>query len=200
MSSHEITSHSKQSGFSIVELLVAMIIISILSGIVYIFFSSSINDFIKIQTTNNVTTDRTRAMNRMIQVIRGVNRIEVAADNNLTVYTFFSPTDNIPSKVTYNYKPELKKIEVTHVLAEGVAPNYTYDTADAKTHTILSEIELSKPLFNYVDKLGGTGPFDDTNYNNITQIGISLSGKTVGNIMPIDMETSILLRNRTGVQ
>lgn len=189
-----------EEGFTITELLVVMVVIGIVSGFIYVFFSRSLVDFMRVQAANITAVDQSYAVGRIEQVLRGVNKVEDAQANTLTVYTYFSPTDTVPSKVTYTYDATSKKLQVSHILASGTAPNYTYNSSNAINRVILSGLVQTKALFSYADKLGGTGPFDSSTYSSIATITVTIDGTVKGNAAPTEMKATVLLRNRTGVQ
>lgn len=194
------SSRTAEQGFTITELLVVMVVIGIISGLVYVFFSRSLIDFIRVQAANITAVDQSYTIGRIEQVLRGVNKVEDAQANTLTVYTYFSPTDTTPSKVVYTYDAASKQLRVSHILASGTAPDYTYNAANAVNRVILSGLVQTKPLFSYADRLGGVGPFDTSTYSDIATITVTIDGTVKGNAAPTEMKATVLLRNRTGVQ
>ncbi len=186
----------KARGFTIIELLVVMSMIAIIMPLVTTFFWTTINNFLRVQQASLLVANETRVIGRIEQVVRSGTQIDAASANQLTIYAYFSPTDSVLSKVTYNYNATQKTLTVDKILATGTAPNYTYNVANKVTATLLSGVTLVSDLFSYEDAVGGTGPFDTTTYQNIKIVDIRLNGKVTGNTAPTDISSSVLLRNR----
>lgn len=186
----------KESGMTIIELLVTMVMIAILSPLILGFFWSAVNNFLKIQTTAALVSKETQALTRIEQVLRGGTQITNATATSLTIYAYFSPADSTLSQVTYTYDAPSSTIKVDQIPASGTAPNYTYNQSDKKTITILSGVKLKNSLFTYEDAIGGTGPFDNSTYQNIKMINIDIYGTVAGNTATTQVKSSVLLRNR----
>lgn len=190
-----------ESGISMIEIIVALAIFSIISVVVMTFFFRSTTDFYKIQATNFETADRLQVIDRIAKVLRGGAGIQDARPNTLTFFAYFSPNDTKPSKITYNYDINQKSLVVTWIMASGSAPDYVYSNADAKTSTLLKDAVLTTDLFRYYDKDGNTGPFDSANYSNISKVEVYIHKKPTqgGNIQSADLSTTVVLRNVRGL-
>lgn len=187
-------------GFTITELIVVMSLIAIISGFVYIFFSQSIINFLRLQSANITVVDRTRALNRMMQVVRGITNISDAQANSLTATTYFSPTDTVPSRVTYSYDASTKELTVKTILADGASPNYTYNIANQKTSVVLYGLQLQESLFAYYNRTGSIAVIDGSDYSSIASVNITINSVVEGNPGPTELSTTVLLRNKTGVR
>ena len=194
MSSHSVKS---QQGFSMVELLISTLVIGLMSGTFFIFFSTAFDDFFRIQQSSIITNDKTVVLYRMAQVIRSGTTIGEASPSSLTIYAYFSPQDSVLSQVRYVYNSSDKTIKVERIKATGTAPNYLYPAANKESRILLNQTQLTGDLFSYKDANGTNGPFTTDTFKDIKTISIDLN--TAKNFKTSDasqMKTTVELRNR----
>lgn len=187
---------SRESGFTIVELLISTIVIVIFGSAFFMFFGSTFENFFKLQTNSMLVNNEAQTIARMSQVIRGGMTISAATNSSLTLYSYFSPQDSTLSQVTYYYQATSKRILVDRIPATGTAPNYTYPVANKTTAVLINGATLTGNLFTYQDANGGTGPFTTDTYKDIKLITIDLNSVVKGNVAPTELKTTIVLRNR----
>lgn len=188
---------SRQSGFSMVELLISTLLVGIMSGVIFIFFSSAFENFFKIQQSSIVTNDKIQVIYRMAQVIRSGTTITEASSSALTIYAYFSPQDSVLSQVRYSYSSTAKTVTVERIKAVGSAPNYTYPAANKETRVLLRETSLSGDLFSYRDANGTAGTFSIDTFKDIKTVIVDLN--TARDFKTSDasqLKTSVEIRNR----
>lgn len=186
----------KQRGFTITELLVAIIVLSLLITVLVSFFWSSFTSFFKLQETEITLADKSRVMQRMTQVIRSGTTITEATPTALTIHAYFSPQDEKLSQVRYAYDSAAKKLIVTRIPASGEPPSYTYPPEDASTTVLLSAVQLQPPIFTYRDANGEHGPFTADTYKDIKGVMIELASPATTRESATHLKTNIELRNR----
>ncbi|HAC56341.1 TPA: hypothetical protein DCF80_02470 [Candidatus Saccharibacteria bacterium] len=190
------SSHKYEQGFSMIELLIAAVVIGIMSGTIFIFFTSSTTSFFQIQESSIVVNDKTRVLYRMAQVIRSGTTINEASSNALTIYAYFSPQDTTLSQVRYYYTAADRTLKVDRIRATGTAPNYTYPPANTETKTLLDGITLTGTVFSYLDANGSSGPFTTDTYKDIKSVTLDLNSASTKSVTASQLKTSIELRNR----
>lgn len=92
---------SGQSGFSLVEMVVVITLIGIVSTIFYVFFNSSIQNYLSLQKEASSLTQLSTQSTRILSVLRGVTGITSAAYDDMELYAYFYPSDTYVSKLHY---------------------------------------------------------------------------------------------------
>ena len=135
------------------ELIVVMSIMSILLVTVYIFTSSSISSFMRLQAEGLARSTLAEGSFRITKVVRGINYIEAANADTLTAYSYFAPDDQYTSKIRYYLNPSQTKLlaDVTPMTADY--PVGALITAQTKTITVVNNFyKISgQPTFKYYD-------------------------------------------------
>lgn len=190
----------EESGFSLVELLVVISLI----GIIVVTFSSFFTNYLilysKYQQDSMNFSEMAQQSQRVAQVLRGVTDIVSDADNELTVYAYFSPVDSYVSQVHYYLETTGKvtalKADVTPMTANP--PVGTLLTNQAKTYTIISNYYQAPGvnLFNYYDANGTllTAPVSDE--HSVLQIQVNLAEPASHGSKGQSLSVSVSLRNR----
>lgn len=88
-------------GFTLVELLVSITIITLVIGTFTMFFNQSLTGYLHLQYNASALSNMYVNSARMTRVLRGVTGVEQAKDNELTVYAYFNPADTYVSKLRY---------------------------------------------------------------------------------------------------
>jgi len=190
------SSRKYERGFSVVELLIAAVVIGIMSGTIFIFFASTTTSFFQIQESSIVVNDKTRVLYRMAQGIRSGTTITEASSNAFTVFAYFSPQDTTLSQVRYYYTPASRTLKVDRIRATGTAPNYTYPPANTETKTLLDGITLTGNIFSFRDANGSSGPFTTDTYKDIKSVTLDLNSASTKTVSASQLKTSVELRNR----
>lgn len=142
-----------QKGFTVTELVVVMSIMSLLLVTVYVFTSSSISSFMRLQAEGLARSTLAEGSFRITKVIRGINYIEVADADTITAYSYFAPDDQYTSKIRYYLNPAQTKLlaDVTPMTADY--PVGSLLTAQTKTVTVIDNFyKISgQPTFKYFD-------------------------------------------------
>lgn len=192
--------HSNKMGFTVTELIVVMSIMSLLLVTVYVFTSSSISSFMRLQAEGLARSTLAEGSFRITKVVRGINYIESANTDTLTAYSYFAPDDQYTSKIRYYLNPSQTKLlaDVTPMTADY--PVGTVLTAQTKTVTVIDNFYkiAGKPTFRYYDANYSelTSPVADLPA--IKNIGVQLFVKKYESNAAdyVSTEVTVSLRNR----
>jgi prepilin-type N-terminal cleavage/methylation domain-containing protein len=186
------------AGFSLLELNITIIVMGILTVVTYAVFNTSIAEYFNLQKQNMNFTEIAMQTQRISSVLRSSTDIVSAADDDVTVYAYFSPADAYVSKVRY-----YKSVDKTQLLADitrmtANPPIGTEVASTKKTYVILdnySQINGVK-LFAYLDATGNalTTPIDDL--QTVKGIRVSLRSPTSQQGVSQSMDLQVSLRNR----
>lgn len=187
-----------QSGFTLPELLVVMIITVILSISIFTFANALISRYFPLQEESMAFSDMSRNSQRIASVIRGLTDITQATSNSMTIYSYFSPADTYVSLVNYYVVGKALMADVTPMSANP--PVGTPITASKQTFTIIDNLYLptGTQLFVYLDETSSpmTLPISDLHTVKGIQVnlGIPLSTPSINSSDTISLQVS--LRNR----
>lgn len=188
-----------QAGFTLIELLVGIVLMAIIGSTFIVFFKSSFISYLNLQSdATSLTQLNTQAM-RMATVMRGVTGVNSVAANDISVYSYFYPSDAYVSLVHYYLQTASG---VTKVLADVTPmsadpPIGSPITAQQKTYTIISNFYQPSggTLFTYLDSSGGTLGVPISDVQTIKGIQINLATKDSGGTNQ-KLSVQVNLRNR----
>lgn len=101
MCSHNAPEQPHESGMTLVELIVVMVLIGIVSVMFSVLFNSSLTNYFSLQKEASSFTQISSQSARLTNVIRGTVDIETATDNELAIYAYFYPADTYVSHLRY---------------------------------------------------------------------------------------------------
>lgn len=189
----------RAAGFTLIELLVGITLMAVIGTTFLVFFKSSLFNYLNLQSdATSLTQLNTQAM-RIATVMRGATDISSASDNDITIYSYFYPSDAYVSVVHYYLQTTSG---VTKLLADVTPmsanpPIGSPITASEKTYTIIDNFyqPSGSSLFTYINAGGGTLPTPVADLNTIKSIQVNLAAKTSNNSNQ-SMNVQVNLRNR----
>ena len=189
----------EQSGFTLVELLVSIVLIAIIGTTFLVFFKSSIFNYLNLQKDATSFTQLDTQANRVSNVLRSATGIVSADANDLVVYAYFYPSDTYVSLLHYyvvstNGVSQLKA-DLTPMSANP--PIGTPLTAQQRTFVVIDNLYLPSGtnMFDYLSASGATLGLPITDLQTIKGIRVNLAAQTAsGGNQVIDVQVS--LRNR----
>ena len=190
----------RQHGFTVIELLMAIVLTGIVTTGVFTFFNTQANQYFKLNTDSQNYSDLAVQSQRIAKVLRGLTDITVANDNDITVYAYFSPRDNTVSQIRYykNAAATTLYADVTPLTANP--PSGTLLTAQKKTYTIIPNFftVTGSKLFTYLDSTGWTiaTPISDLHTIKGVKINLAVPAKNPGPNGNTSMTLQVSLRNR----
>lgn len=195
------SAHSARTtaGFTLVEIVITIALIGIFSVIFLVMFKSTLFGYLTLQKQAASFSQLSAQADRVANVLRGATSVQSAADNDLTVYAYFYPSDAYVSQVHYyvvttNGQKQLKA-DLTPMTANP--PLGTLDTAKKRTLTLIDNFyqPSGSKLFSY---LNATNTFLSTPVNDLATvktIQINLSTNVDGTASQ-SINLQVFLRNK----
>ena len=169
----------RDSGFTLVELLVAITLIAIIGSTFLVFFKSTFFNYLNLQADATTMTQVNTQANRVAQVMRGVTGLISVDSNDFQGYSYFYPQDSYVSVIHYYLKTTGK---TTQLLADVTPmsanpPIGSPVTAKLKTYTIIDNFyqPTGGSLFTYLGTTGNalTLPVSDLTTVKAVQVNIA---------------------------
>lgn len=192
-------SKNKQ-GFTILELLIAILLASILSMLAFDFFSSSFSQYIKLSKDSESLTELSQQSQRLAKVLRGLTDIVSASDNDLQAYAYFSPSDTYVSLIHYykNGAGTVLYADVTHMTANP--PSGSLISSSTRTYTVISNFYTVSGvnLFTYLDSgdVVLTTPVSDEHIIKGIRLNLSIPSTDAASGQYTTTSLEVALRNR----
>lgn len=186
----------KRRGFTFIELLIVMPIAVFLSIIAAMIIFRGWQAYQYSLAQSEASYQLVNSLDRVSRVVRSANSVVAANASDLTVDSYFSPRDAVPDRVRYYTSNGDLKIDI--IPASGIAPNYTYNSTDKRTITIIPiKNGVTQPLFKYYDESGGllSSPYDTTAIRKV-EISLVINPKPAFLKTDQSSSTQVQLRNR----
>lgn len=190
---------SDESGFTLVELLITLVLVVIIGITFLTLFKSTLSNFVNMQGDASASVQLNTQANRLANVLRSVTNITSATENDLVVYAYFYPSDSYVSLLHYylvtNGGTTQLKADLTPMSANP--PIGSPLTAQERTFTIIDNYYQAPGtnLFTYLNTTGSPLPMPISDLQSIKGVQITLAAKTSnGSNQTMSIEVSI--RNR----
>lgn len=193
---------SNQKGFTITELIMVIATASLLVTALIGFFNGNINQYFRLQADGLAYSELTQNTQRIAKVIRGLKYIEVAEQDRIVGYSYFAPSEQYTSKITYELVNGNTKMQATVIPMTADYPLGSLITGQTRTVTIINSFykKTGVNTFEYLDASGNTMafPIDASNINSIKSVRIKLNvkGYQTNSNNVISNELVVNLRNR----
>lgn len=186
-------------GFTLVELTVVITLIGILSTVFIVIYRTSLVNYLGLQKQASSFGQLSSQADRIANILRGTYSVELADDNELTVYAYLYPVDTYVSKIRYyvaiSGSQKQLKADITPMTANP--PLGTPITAKLKTAVLIDNFyqPANSKLFIYINALGTTlsTPVSDLSVVKTVQINLSTEVES-GVEQTINLQ--VLLRNK----
>jgi len=183
-------------GFSVLELIVVIFIVSLFGGLVSSTIIKSYSNNKLVETQSVVQTELNLAIDRLSRVLRSSTLIMEATETNFKIRGYPNAADNAPSEI--NFYLDGTALRYSVIPPTGQAPNYTYSETDAKMYTLVGKTTnaVNNPAFRYYNDQNVLLNFP-VSISSIKIVEPTLSAVDTGNILksPIIVTTKITLRN-----
>ena len=142
----------KRHTFSLVELLVAMGVLSILGLILIQFTRDSYSIYLKGQINSTIHDESSSVTSRLANGLRGAYQVQSATNTTLTTLTYFAPADVTPTKITIQQAGSVVNLTIIQGVVAG--NSYVFDPASAITKSVTTHFVSNPtvPLFKYYDE------------------------------------------------
>lgn len=185
-----------EQGFTLVELMISMVLMSIIFLTFLVFFKSALFDYVDLQADATNLTELSSEDMRVASVVRGLTQISSASANDLSIYAYFFPTDTYVSLVHYylqqNNGATQLMADVTPMSANP--PIGTPLTAQEKTYTVMDNFyePSGGSVFTYLDATGNTLSLPISDLETIKGIQINLATPlSDGGIQALPVQVSL---------
>lgn len=190
---------TNQSGYTLTELFVVIIVIGIVVIGFYTIFNNTFSQYYYLQRSGMQFADLSSSSQRVANVLRGSTDILAANDQGVIVYAYFYPNNQHVSHIRYYVDPNDKaiKADVTPMTNNPPAGQQVADKR--RTYTILKSYRQngSERLFTYLDSSGASLATPIQDLHTIKGIRINLSTpETETSSDNVTTTLSVSLRNR----
>ncbi|MCR4277794.1 MAG: type II secretion system GspH family protein [Candidatus Berkelbacteria bacterium] len=186
----------KKGGFSVLELIIVIFIVSLFGGLVSSTIIKSYSNNKLVETQSVVQTELNLAIDRLSRVLRSSTLIMEATETIFKIRGYPNVADNAPSEIKFYLDGTALRYSV--IPPTGQAPDYTYNEADAKVYTLVGKTTnaVNNPAFRYYNDQNVLLNFP-VSVSSIKIVEPTLSAIDSGNILksPIIVTTKITLRN-----
>ncbi len=192
---------NNEQGFTITELLIAIVLIAIIGTTFLVFFKSSLFNYLDLQKDATSFTQLDSQAARVANVLRSTTDIVSVAENDMVVYAYFYPQDTYVSLLHYYVVTSggLKQLKADLTPMSANPPIGTPVTAQQKTFTVIDDLyqPSGTSLFTYLSASGATLSLPVADLQTIKGVQVNLATTTVsagGGNQAITVQVS--LRNR----
>lgn len=181
-------------GFSLIEAIVVVGLISILAVLVSTFLSKSLSIYRIKRQSVDLEEKAAVVMRDFEKETRAASQIQTAEADELFYYRYFDLTSPSPSKVHYFMDGNQFKIGITSPV--GVEPNITYPSQNEVIKLIVGNVTNTGSIFHYYTDSGQelTGTIDPAAVK-MVELNISLDMDPNSPPAPITESTKVNLRN-----
>ncbi len=188
----------EEQGFTILEMVIVITLIGALSVIFFVVFKTTLVSYIDLQKQATSFGQLSTQAERIANVLRGTTSISNASDNELTVYTYFYPSDAYVSQVRYYVvNGATKRLYADLTPMSANPPLGTLQTDKKKSFVVIDNFYQSSSgkLFTYMNAVGATLPAPVTDLSVVKTIQINLAAQ-LENMRSQDINVQVLLRNK----
>lgn len=189
-----------QSGFTLVEVLIVLTLVSIVGLGIYNFTIASGVNYLKLHEDGIRFSDLSDKTQRISRVFRGAGDITEATNDTITLYAYFSPADQYYSLIRYYKDPTNTKIMADVTPMTSNPPVGTPITAQKKTYTILENFynDPTVKTFEYLDSSGVamTLPIADLHTVKGLRVTLTTASKRSPQTTKSSLSAEVSLRNR----
>ncbi|CAN5445034.1 hypothetical protein BH10PAT3_BH10PAT3_2740 [soil metagenome] len=187
-------------GFSIIELMIAMFVVSIVTTTLITFFNTSISQYLSLHRDSLAFGDLATQSQRVANVVRGLSDITQAENNEITMYAYFAPNDTYVSLIHYYLASSNTKMLADVTRMTSNPPTGTPITGSLKTFTIIDNFYLAGGLntFTYYDSGNNllTPTIADLHTIKTVKINLAIPSKSPVATSNTTMSVQVSLRNR----
>lgn len=187
----------KRPAFTIVEMIVVIFILSIFGGVVTQYIVKSYSNNQQVEAGSIVQKDLNLAVDRFNRVLRSSTELLEATATTIKIRGYPNVGDTAPSEIYFYIQGTAVKYSV--IPPTGTAPNYTYNSANAKYYTLLPNVinnSGATPLFRFYSDTNvlQTLPVSLANVKSIEFAPVAKDAQNVIKI-PVSVTTRATLRN-----
>jgi len=189
-----------ESGFTIVELSIVLVLAALVSITAYSFFNTSLNQYTALQQNGTTFAQLAAQSQRIANVARGITGFVSANNNDMQAYAYFAPDDTYVSLIHYylDANSTVLYADVTPMTANP--PTGTLLTAQKRTYTVIDNFYTfpGVNLFNYLDSgnVAISVPVSDLNSIKAIKINLAVPSNAPTKNSNQQLSLQVNLRNR----
>jgi prepilin-type N-terminal cleavage/methylation domain-containing protein len=187
-------------GFTLIELMVSIAIISVLTTTFFTFFNTSISQYLSLHRDSLAFSDLATQSQRIGNVLRGLTDITQTGDNELTAYAYFAPNNYYVSLIHYYLTNNNTRLVADVTKMTSNPPTGTLVPGSTKTFVIIDNFYLASNLntFTYYDVGNNilTAPVLDQHTIKSIKISLAVPSKSPVATSNTTMTINVALRNR----
>lgn len=185
---------TKKRGFTLIEMVTAIALFSMLALILSAFLSQSIKSYRIKRQSVDLQEKSAHVMREFEQTARAASAVVNASETEFKFYRFFDLTSPYPKQVRYFLDGNKFKIGETDPV--GTAPNITYPSQNEVITLIIEDVVNTDVLFKYYNGAGDvlSDPINKVSVR-MVELTISLDQNPGAPPEPIVESTKIELRN-----
>lgn len=187
------------TGFSLVELLMAAALIPVILSAAYLAFGGLSGNYSLIEATSDAAGEAQRGLDTLVRELRQAREITdgggAFADASDTSCAFYcdADRDGAPELITYY----VNDADLYRKVGEPALQVYPYNFQDSPAVRVLNLGGMtSGVVFTYFDRNGAPLELDGTNKNSISAVGIHLTATrpSQGGPVSVDFVTKVKIR------
>ena len=184
----------RNRGFSLIEMVIVIGLISVLTTLVSVFLSQSLKSYRFKNQSVALEENAASVMREFEQSARAATEILIADKNELKFYRFYDLNSPEPKQVRYFIDDNKFKVGITNPV--GISPNISYPSSNEVITLLIENVVNTDHLFDYFDGLGNDLSFP-VNINSIrmAQLVITLDKDITKPPAEITETTKITFRN-----
>jgi prepilin-type N-terminal cleavage/methylation domain-containing protein len=196
--SEKSTESPRDAGFTLIEVLLAAVILPIVLSAAYLVFITLSGNYSSISAQSEATSEAQRALDGMVREIRQAQQITdgggALATATATTCSFYCDTnqDGVPERITYYVDgSDLYRVE-----AHSTTPAYPYAYADGPATRVVNLTTSSAVVFTYYDNSDPMNVDRTPNPATICAVGIHLSASrpAQNGQVSVDFSTRVKIR------
>lgn len=192
--------HRNKLGFTLIELMLSIVVVSVVSTTFFTFFNTSISQYLSLHRDSLAFADLATQSQRVGNVLRGLTDITQAENNEITAYAYFAPNDNYVSIIHYYLTNGNTKLKADVTRMSSNPPIGSPVAGSTKTFLIIDNFYLASNLntFIYLDS-GGTAltpPIADLHTIKSIEVSLAVPSKSPVATSNTTMVVQVSLRNR----
>lgn len=195
------SNHSHDSGFTLVELMITLIMVGMMTVTFYTFFHSSLFGYLNLQKDASSFAQLNAQSARIANVLRGTTDIVSADQNDLVVYAYFYPNDQYVSLLHYYIVTSASGDKTVNADLTPMTSNPPIGapvTASKRTFTVIPNYyqKTGGSLFTYLSASGSalSLPISDLRAIKGVTVNLATTVTTAGANQELSVQVS--LRNR----
>ena len=199
---------SRDRGFTMAELLVTMMLMSIISAVVLSTVVIVGRNVVRDQAKGDSLDIARVGMNRVSKAVRAGTEVPVNGSSNLPAFaeigpetlTVYASLGSAPTKTQYTIDAQRQLIETQWAADTSNAPYYTFATTPRVTE-IASQIPASSGLFKFYDANGAlVSPQTTTDPTVLSlvrsvEINLMVNSNPTQNVPPVSINSTVVLPN-----